>query len=313
MIGSARLLYAGCAITLFVTAGSCASHKPAHPPPAPAPAPAPSPGSVALARLNPGIVPEELMTVLGRGAIARPGDATELRAGPAPDDFPKDVLPPGAEVGAVSVSTSITTVVGIASDVAATDRRKEQSRLTASGWISEGPLTRGFVIGAFEGMISVCRGTDFISLRYVPRPAGGSFVRAALTRDPRRGCVSRPDMGFPDVDIPVLTAPPGLRTYGGSSGGGGDSIYSQTRLDTTQKPQEIAAYYLSQMEAEGWKVDGRANEGDVVSVTRLGITSRIGDLITAVLTITAPKGSTSLDLVLIIVRNTPARGRIGGG
>lgn len=311
MIGPARLLRVARALTLVALTWSCASHKAAPPPSAPPPAPRRVIPNVP-ARPNPSAVSDDVMSVLQRGPTSLPGDSAELGVGPAPQGFPKEVLPPGAEVGAAAISARMTMVVAIASDLTVEDRLKEPSRLAATGWISAVPMPRGFASGPADRPITVCRGIEFVSMTYLERTAGGAFVRASLTSDPRRPCVARPDATFADLDLPVLIAPPGAKTTGGGAGGGADAMFSQTRLDTTLTPREVAAHYVRQLEAVGWKVEGRANEGDMVSVTRLSITSRIGDAMTAVLTIAALPGTSSLDLTLKFVRNNLSRGRIGG-
>lgn len=300
-------------LLLAATVWSCGAHTPAAPPPQPPPAPAPGrAGTDLAARQASTDVSEEVMSVLLRSATSLPGDTVER--GPAPDDFPKDLFPPGTEPGTAAISERMTTVVGIAPALSAAGRLKEPSRLAAAGWHSTVPTPRGFSApsSVLDRPASVCRGTDFVTIAYVDRAAGGSFVRASLTKDPRRACVARPEIGFPDVVIPSLVSPVGVRSYGGGGGGGADDLYSRTRLDTTQPARTIAAHYVKQMEEAGWKVDGRANDGDLVSVTRMSIVSSIGDHITASLTVTALEGTTYLDLTLHIVRNVmPGRGGRG--
>jgi hypothetical protein len=309
MIGLDRLARFASALTLVALTWSCASHKAAPLPSAPAPRRV-IPDLPARPNLTG--APDDVMSVLQRGPTSLPGESAEIGVGPAPEGFPKEVLPPGAEVGAAAISPRMTTVVALVPGLSLEGRLREQARLAVAGWISAVPTPRGFASGPADRPITVCRGIEFVSIAYLDRAAGGAFVRASLTNDPRRPCIARPDATFADLDLPVLVAPPGAKTTGGGAGGGADAMFSQTRLDTTLTPREVAAHYVRQLESAGWKVEGRANEDDMISVTRLSITSRIGDAMTAVLTIAALPGTSSLDLTLKFVRNNLSRGRVGG-
>ena len=63
-----------------------------------------------------GAVPDDVMTLLRRGATSMPGDAVELRVGSAPDGFPIDLLPPGTDVFVASISDRMTVVASGSAD-----------------------------------------------------------------------------------------------------------------------------------------------------------------------------------------------------
>ena len=284
-------------------------------PPAPGPPPVPpARTSVPVPSELPGSTLPRELTALLPGAGRASGEEFDLRIGVAPEDFPKDLLPPGTAIGASAISDRATVVVGTNADLTTAGRAREPMRLASIGWNNVMPVRRGFTSGPGDFPLSVCRDVDFASVTFVDRPAGGSFVRVTLTKDPRRSCVPRPDLGFnfPDVPIPSLIAPPGARVTGGGGGGGNDEMYSRTVLDTAMTAQAVMAHYSAQFEAAGWKIDSRANDDNNVCVTRFAITSRIGDAVTAVVTVTALKGTTRFDLTLSVIRNLPSRGRIGG-
>ncbi len=107
--------------------------------------------------------------------------------------------------------------------------------------------------------------------------------------------------------MPVLLPPSGLTATGGFGGGGGiDEFTSRMRLDTTaapQTPQAVATHYAQQLETLGWKVEGRASDSGALALVRMSTTTKTGDAVTAVLTITALPGTPYLDLRLQAVRN----------
>ena len=313
-----KLLSGGCGLVLIVLGiASCSSHKQPTPAPAPVPAAAQRPGPnlpVSLIEAQLSAPTDDPLDVLRRGAISMLADTPAISEGKLPEGFPADALPPGATVRATAVAPGVTTVVVMVQRWTVLDRRKEHFRLTSAGWLNQGPTTTGFVSGPFASAVSVCRGADFIALRYIDRTSGGVFVRAQIRPDPRRACSPRPAVGgFGDLDTPVLFPPSGLQHIGGSFGGSPMSMNALTRMDTTQTPKALAAHYVSQLEADGWKVESVANDDSSISATRLGMNSRIGDRMTAVLAITAVRDSTFVDLALRIFRNTPQGPGYGQG
>ena len=174
--------------------------------------PAPGPPPVPPARTSVPVTSEPPRSTLPReltallpGAGRASGEAFDLRIGVAPVDFPRDLLPPGTAIGASAIGDRATVVVGTNADLTTAGRAREPMRLASIGWNNVMPPRRGFTGGTGDLPLSVCRDVDFASITFVDRPAGGSFVRVTLTKDPRRSCVPRPDLGFnlPDVPIPV--------------------------------------------------------------------------------------------------------------
>lgn len=251
-------------------------------------------------------VPKELMAVLLRGAGMGSNDF-DLRVGPPPKEFPLAVLPPGSKIGVSAISERMTTVVGTVAG--AVDRLKEQQRLTGDGWQSSMPRSRGFVTTGAEFPLSVCRGSEFVSLTYPSRPGGGSYVRATLTRDPRLSCMPRSDMGmgFADVPVPDLTPPDDVRSYPSGSGSNSDSMHATARLEKKQSVESLAKHYAEQMKAAGWRLDGITTAGDDLSVARVSLTTKAGDAITGMIAVTALAGTGEANAMLYIVRNKSDR------
>jgi hypothetical protein len=241
----------------------------------------------------------------------------DLRVGgAAPDNFPADLLPPGSVINATAFSDRGPTVLATNVSLTSVGRANESARLASVGWTNDGPpVPLGFTNMPSNAPMSVCRDTSFAAIGFADRPGGGSYERVTIATDPRRVCVGRPSVGnyFADVAIPALSPPPNGRAVGGGGGGGGaDELYSRSIIEAPSNAREVAAHYTSLMEAAGWKSDGSANDGDDLVVTRFAITSRVGDALTAVITVVAIKNTPRFDLIFSVVRNTPSRGRIGG-
>jgi hypothetical protein len=250
-------------------------------------------------------IPTEVVTLL-MSAGAGSG-AGELRPG-APANFPAGLFPPGATVNATMVSPARgTIVVATAPKLTTADFARHEDQLVSAGWTSSGPGgVRGFMSSPVMNAISVCRDMDFVMLTASPREAGGLLIRAALTRDPRRSCVGRPEMTmFADITIPRLTPPPNSRSVGGGgSSSGMDTMTTSTRLETTLEARAVADHYEKVLVAGGWKVVGRIRDGDDLVLTRFEVPSKAGPPLVGMITVTSMTGSGDQDVFLRIVRTT---------
>jgi hypothetical protein len=247
-------------------------------------------------------VPKELMAILMRGGSLGEFD---LRVGPPPAGFPIEVLPRGTDVGVSAVSERVTTVAGTVTNEI--DRLAEEQRLTKAGWTSSMPRSIGFASTAAEQPLALCKGTQFLTLHVYPRPAGGQFVRASVTTEPRRSCAPRPTMSFPDLQLPVLTPPEGVRSYPSGSGSSLDAMDARARLEKKITPEAAAKHYAAQMEAAGWTLQGITVAGADFAVARFVTRSTLGDDITGFITITSLTGVEEMDLLLHVVRNKSDR------
>jgi hypothetical protein len=262
----------------------------------------------AAAAANQDTVPKELMAILMRGAS--PGEF-DLRVGPPPDGFPIEVLPRGTDVGVSAVSERVTTVAGTVTNEI--DRFAEEQRLMKAGWTNSMPRSIGFVSTTSEQPLALCKGTQFLTLHFYPRQAGGQFVRASVTTEPRRSCAPRPPMSFPDLKLPDLTPPEGVRSYPSGSGSSLDSMDARARLEKKITPEAAAKHYAAQMKAAGWTMQGITTTGDEFAIARFVTKSTLGDDITAFIAITSLAGVEEMDLLLHVVRNKSDRRFPGKG
>ncbi len=144
-----------------------------------------------------------------------------------------------------------------------------------------------------------------MNFQYLPRAAGGAFVRATFRADPRRRCAPRRETSFTDVTIPGLTHPPGSKRYGANGGGSLDAFHSATLIEIDMKPAALADHYSDQMIASGWSRVGHMDKDTVGTAVRFSTTTVSGTPLTALLVITpvGPRGTTRDDLFLRVMRH----------
>src|SRR5262245_40557998 len=250
-------------------------------------------------------VSKEMMSLLLRGPGLSLGDNFDLQRGSAPKTFPMELLPPGSQVGVTGTTDRGTVVVGFVPTPTESSRSSEVARLQKLGWIHQGSPTAGLPTGA-DASLSFCRGPEFAVVAALPRSAGGSLVRVSVTRETNRSCgpAQYRDV-MADVKVPSLYPPPGVRSYNNQSLPGADVSYYAAQLETTKPVRELAAYYVGQIRAAGWRLasDSLETNSLELAVVRATSKSASGSDVTALLTIMAI--GERVDLQLRIVRNRP--------
>lgn len=255
-------------------------------------------------------VPNDVLQMLRMGPMS--GTPGEIKAGPAPADFPSDVLPRGTVVVASQSNDRGTTVVGTLQALPSGWRNDYLASVGASGWMSQMPVMTGFTMSGTSNSASICKGTDFVMMSTTPRKGGGLYVRAAVTRDPRRLCQARPsgmDQYFADVAFPTLEAPPDVRPSGGGSSGSQEDWSTRTQLTTGLSLAVLAEHYRQQIAAAGWIEDGGPVSFDNVMISRYKVPSKLGFTIPALFIVTRFDGTQQYDLLLRVVRPND---RVGG-
>jgi hypothetical protein len=247
-------------------------------------------------------VSREVVAVLMQGPDIAPGEPFDLRVGTAPEAFPADLMPNGTRVAASATTANALAVVGTVARFAQADRPGYEGSLHAAGWIDNEVHPRGLNAAALGAPIAVCRGARFATVTFTPRDAGGVFVRASITEDPKRTCAARPRATYGDVPIPSMRPPSGAESSGAGFGGNPDAMYSSVRLRTGQPLDAIASHYTSQLSAAGWKVDGQTTEPQQVAVTRLSAATTAGEPLSGTLVVTSLGRSNEVDVLLRIVR-----------
>lgn len=218
------------------------------------------------------MIPRDLVLALinyGAGM----GGGNDLLVGRAPDDIPPELVPPKSEiVGSLTQFENVIVVLGVAETPDSAIGLME-SHLLAAGWTRPAaPPTRqpprGFVAADFTvanmGMPKVvCRGDQFVTLASMYRGSGGSLLKVTFNRGARYSACHRRDEAayrspYEDAPVPVLRAPAGAMTTGGSgmSSSGMNDYTITTRLSTRLKAAEVVAHYDTQMRAGGWTPRG---------------------------------------------------------
>jgi hypothetical protein len=227
-----------------------------------------------------------------------PGQPYEIRRA-LPPEFPRDLLPAAAATGVVAVAPNRTTVVAIASTLALEGAAKFVRGLATAGWLGDGPPLGGFV-RAHLVYGSVCRAPQSALLRFVPRAAGGTYVRASVSTD-RCGRGGSP---FLDVAMPMLAHPPGASVPSIAGGGGLDSHHWGMRITSGLPLAQLATYYVDQMSKSDWPLAGRVADAECV-VTRHRSATISGEPVHAVLTLCTLPGEATIDAWLRVMRLAP--------
>jgi hypothetical protein len=304
---SHRRLMVLCAAGLLVAPTACRSTS--RPPQAPAPAPATAafpPGPVfELQAVDAAGLPEDVRRMLS--IAAPPGSPRpEVQVGGAPERFPPELIPPGAQIVAAAVTADQVAVVARTQTFTDKQRAGEMQRLLAAGWQWWGPVRSG-LMATLDEPVRACRSGEFSSTTFSDRPNGTVLIRVAWSVNPRQACTASPaNAVFPDIETPALLPPREARPTSASTGSGPGRTYSTSIIQTTLTLEALSDHYGAQMEEAGWKRDGRARDGDRVLVSRFSIVSRIGDPITAILTF-APVDDTSHIVSFLMIRNAPSR------
>jgi hypothetical protein len=240
-----------------------------------------------------------------RMLMTRPGtDPVDPKPGPPPADFPTEVLPRGTVPVASGVSRTYTVVVGKLANRTSGWRTEFLADVAAFGWVSQMPAQSGFVMGPADA-VSICKGTDFVDVSLAKAAGGGTNVRAALSRDPRRLCASRgagATMAFADVTFPVLEPPPGSKMTSGGGGGSLSEWTSHGQLTADLSLASLADYYRRLIVEAGWAEDGAPAFFDNATLVRFKAPSKTGPALPAMLIITAFDDPHEFDLFLRVTR-----------
>jgi hypothetical protein len=204
-----------------------------------------------------------------------PGEVRIL-AGQLPEDLPTELaMPRDAEVvGSVARGDqSVEIILDVPGEPQSVlDAYGE--RLVAAGWREpklEGPSEGGFVPadGAFANAFCREEGEPYMTVSAFSLDNGDmSDVRLSLNSGPQdySPCAQSSPGGPPMTEglIPRLEAPRDARmTEGGEGGGGSDSWYSSSTLETAMSVADLEEHYRDQLEAAGWNREDRGASGPV--------------------------------------------------
>jgi hypothetical protein len=230
-----------------------------------------------------------------------PPELLDPRDGPLPATFPRDLLMPETDVLLWGGSDHGTVVVAIARKLSGDDVTRAEQVLLARGWIvGMGMPDEGFVSARLDKPLSMCRGTDFASVRVTPRNLGGFYVIASLASDPRRACSGRPNM-LPDVRLPALEPPAGVKQSGAGGSSGRDAWETRATVTGGRSVADLADAYIAQLVAQGWKLEERVPPSGSWAVVRLSSKTTAGEPLFGMLMIT-PIGNGTCEALFRLVR-----------
>jgi hypothetical protein len=202
----------------------------------------------------------------------------EIVVGRLPRSVPNDAIPREdiRILGGVEAHGGATVVAEVP-DQPESARARVAAHLERAGWRRPEEEERrggGFVPAGITRPSVFCRANAVIAYTVRERQgATGSRLHLTVsypdgysqcTRDVDRRRPSR----FDYPSLPTLEAPPGARMLGAGQGGGGPgSREASARLETSQRPADVAEHYAGLLRRAGWTVSPPV-EGDGVIVRR---------------------------------------------
>ena len=231
--------------------------------------------------------------------LVAPGEPYEVFVKP-PAALPVEVIPADAVFAGAVVSKSATTAVvrltGI--DLAQVPYLWQ---LAEAGWVTYS-TPFGLAMPSEQWRLPLCRGTQFLSVIHDPATR---LMRMTLSnKQPGQCARALRGNGLLEFPAPMIRLPAGVRFKSGQGGGTSDERYHNTAVDgTDMSPQSMAKSILPQLLAAGWRIEAGPTADDAMSTARLTAKCRDGQPATAVLTVTALTGTSTLDVMLRIVRS----------
>ena len=246
-----------------------------------------------------------LQGFLSSSPLGEPGEVIAMHDR-LPLNFPRDLLPAGAEVRFAAVSPSRTTVVAVAAGLSPYSVSSLQAQLHGHGWLGRrgGSGFAADVSMPIARPTEYCRGEETATVNF--RSIGGVLVvRASHARVPGRSCSNTPAQvsAFADVPMPLLVPPAPMSSGGG--GGGLDVYDGETRVQSPMTAGEISKNFANQLGLGGWKVAQQARLGARATVLRARHATIAGDPVTALVATTSLAGTPRVDLWVHVVRHKP--------
>lgn len=219
-------------------------------------------------------VPRQVVVALLQGLSMSEVDAISIGALPA--GFPRDLLPAEAKIvgsvdfgGAEPRRRSDAVIVELDappdSAIARIDKHLEQA-----GWKEPTFPQRergGFVSTSYgpSGFAKLfCRGDRTLNTTATRTPRGS--VLALSLSDSRRSVCDERNMerrtmrGYgPEIELPTLTPPSGVRMRGGGDGGGTGYRETTARIMSSHTPTFLLDYFAAQLKQQGWQSHGQVS------------------------------------------------------
>ena len=202
--------------------------------------------------------------------------------GRMPPDWPAALVPPEARVvggGVVGDSAMFRMRTAVFAFSGQTNSNEViRALLQRAGYVRHDPrLIRGG--GGFVGndLSTVdalfCNGPSLATFGVVDSAQAPLIIAVHLIdgKAGRENCAPNGDQIMPDhfpINVPTLTPPSGVMSFGGSSSWSNTSGSMRSDLRTTLPTDSILIHYAAQLVAGGWKSEGKPAMGDGVAVQR---------------------------------------------
>ncbi len=217
---------------------------------------------------EPASIPIELARAMVGSPFGESEGRTRFFVGAPPGGLPSAIaIPEGARIVGGRISESGVTAVLAMNGQASIALDSITARMTRAGWKMPPMEPRpGFVQYGPRGAGAwLCSDSAVVMANPAGRGTNANYLTVTHRRRERfDACEPRAQDGRfePDLEIPALQPPPGVRSMGGGGGGGGRDIHSATRLETTLDPTALLAHYAPQLRAAGWTVGATIGAAD---------------------------------------------------
>jgi hypothetical protein len=235
---------------------------------------------------------------------------TNIWIGKLPDDFAVNFpLPEGAQVFA-SIQDPYTALQVLLDVPDSPDDFlvSYQQMITGAGWFPVNTSQGGGFVAATNTWLVFCKDDgqngepDALTVQAFSTASGQTDLRLNLsTTNTQYLCEpgSNQPMDEAYMMIPTLKAPSGVVVNSGGSSSGGGNAESSSDLRTSLSPQELADYFFSQLQDEGWEPLGQGG-ADSFSWSTWSITGDQGDQWSGILIVL--DNPVSQDLVFASIR-----------
>jgi hypothetical protein len=182
-------------------------------------------------------------------------DYGPVTSGSLPPEFPKELIPPGAEVlGGMKGDRS---TIGAFTFPDGSDPVTAMSiRLRHDGFVGMDHIDEGFQLTKLQFLVKADRYVQLLA----PEMNGEGTVMTVMVSDGNGPLLRMPRME--QLRFPTLFPPGGSKSTGGGSGGGGTDRHADHQFASTLAPIAVLHHYVPQLTAHGWITLDEVDGGD---------------------------------------------------
>lgn len=244
--------------------------------------------------------PEVRNLITTARTVGRDGEPYQFVAA-VPDSFPTELLPRVAQVVAVGIASSFTTVVLRFPQGSSFDEARYVWDLEGAGWQRSTALRAFGLDLPTVPSVGVCKGTVFAE---VLPPDTTALARVSVRTEQGRSCAGPRFRPASDVPLRMIRLPGNFEVLRSSTSGAAaaEEVSFEARVTGRAEPRQLVDLIVKQLATVGWIEGGRAQGSSTVSVVRLLGNSKSGNQLMGILTVALMPGSLSFDVSLRVVR-----------